>query len=94
MHFRISPTVSVVPESIVVPEGRSVELRCDAIGIPPPVIKWTKLNAAGTTDNIEQLGPILHISNIKISDRGVYVCVASNVHGLAQNSSIVEVERK
>lgn len=92
--FSIAPTVNVVPEKIVVSEGRSVELRCDATGIPPPLIKWTKLNAAGTTDNIAQLGPILHISSIKVSDRGVYICVASNAHGLAQNSSTVEVESK
>lgn len=90
----VYPTVSVLPERIVVSEGSNVELRCDATGIPPPVIKWTKLNSAGTMDNIEQLGPILHIQNIKMSDRGVYVCIASNIHGLVQNSSTVEVERK
>lgn len=32
--------------------------------------------------------------NVQVRDRGVYVCVAHNDGGLAQASSIVEVERK
>lgn len=92
--FSIYPVVKVIPEKITISQGSSTELRCEASGVPPPTIKWTKLDAAGNEKNIEQVGQILYIRNAQVNDRGVYICVANNGHGLAQGSSIVEVNRK
>lgn len=84
------PTAKVTPERVTVQEGATVEVRCDATGSPPPLVKWTKLQSTAFT-NFEQIGPLLVIRKAQVTDRGVYVCVASNVHGLVQNSTIIEV---
>lgn len=80
----------MTPEKLTAQQGSTIEVRCDATGSPPPLVKWTKLHAPENA-NFEQIGPILRITNAQPSDRGVYVCVASNVHGLVQNSTIIEV---
>lgn len=71
-----------------------MELRCETTGIPPPTVKWSKLDSTGQKNNVEQAGPILYIRNAQITDRGIYVCVADNGHGLSQSSALVEVNRK
>lgn len=88
--FSVYPTARVTPERVTVSQGSLIEVRCDVTGSPPPLIKWTKLHSPDNA-NFEQIGPILRIRNAQVSDRGVYICVASNVHGLVQNSTIIEV---
>lgn len=90
--FSTYPTARVQPERITISQGSTVEVRCEATGSPPPLVKWTKLHSPDNA-NFEQIGPLLIIRNAQLSDRGVYVCVASNVHGLVQNSTIIEVTR-
>lgn len=90
--FRIYPSAKVSPERITISQGSSTELRCDASGSPTPTVKWTKLGSE-LSPNTEQIGSVLHIRNAQMADRGVYVCVTSNVHGLTQASSVVEVNR-
>lgn len=90
MGFRSYPSAKVKPERVTVSQGSTVEVRCEASGSPPPLVKWTKLHSPDNA-NFEQIGPLLIIRNAQIADRGVYVCVASNVHGLVQNSTIIEV---
>lgn len=88
--FSSYPTAKVTPERVLASQGTTIEVRCDATGSPPPLIKWTKLHSPDNA-NFEQIGPILRIRNAQFSDRGVYVCVASNVHGLVQNSTTIEI---
>lgn len=89
------PHAVVIPSRVTISQGSSVELRCETTGIPPPTVKWSKVDdASGQMHNVEQSGPILYIRNAQFADRGVYVCVADNIHGLSQDSSIVEVNRK
>ncbi|KAJ8967223.1 hypothetical protein NQ314_003001, partial [Rhamnusium bicolor] len=86
------PTASVSPERITLSQGQSTELHCLATGVPAPSIKWTKLGGE-LGSNAEQIGSVLHIRNSRVEDRGVYVCVSTNIHGLEQASSVVEVTR-
>lgn len=44
--------------------------------------------------NSEQIGSTLFIRNVRVEDRGIYVCVATNSHGIEQASVVVEVTRK
>ncbi|RZB41729.1 basement membrane-specific heparan sulfate proteoglycan core protein, partial [Asbolus verrucosus] len=88
----VYPTAEVSPERITISQGASTELRCEAGGLPVPRIKWTKMNSE-IPPHIEQIGSVLYIRNAQVSDRGVYVCVVSNSIGLAQASTIVEVNR-
>lgn len=39
-------------------------------------------------------GPILRISNIRVEDRGVYICSVQSSEGSSRTSAIIEVERK
>ncbi|XP_044266425.1 basement membrane-specific heparan sulfate proteoglycan core protein isoform X19 [Tribolium madens] len=86
------PSAKVSPERITISQGSSTELHCDATGSPTPTIKWTRVGSE-LPPHITQSGSILYIRNAQVSDRGVYVCVSSNNLGLAQASSIVEVNR-
>ncbi|XP_064212839.1 basement membrane-specific heparan sulfate proteoglycan core protein [Tribolium castaneum] len=86
------PSAKVSPERITISQGSSTELRCDATGSPTPTIKWTRVGSE-LPPHITQSGSVLYIRNAQVSDRGVYVCVSSNNLGLAQASSIVEVNR-
>ncbi|KAJ8979363.1 hypothetical protein NQ317_002952, partial [Molorchus minor] len=85
-----SPVASVDPERITISQGQSTEITCRATGSPPPSIKWTKLGDE-LSANSEQIGSVLYIRNAQPRDRGVYICVTTNVHGLAQASAMLEV---
>lgn len=80
------------PERQNIPQGSSVEIRCDATGSPTPTIKWTKVGEP-LSPNTQQHGSVLILQNVQMQDRGVYVCVATNNLGIAQGSSMIEVER-
>ncbi|XP_031342212.1 basement membrane-specific heparan sulfate proteoglycan core protein isoform X8 [Photinus pyralis] len=87
------PKVSVDPTQVTVDQGSTIELRCEATGVPAPTIQWTRVTDP-LGPNAQQIGSVLKIQNVQIRDRGVYVCVASNRNGVAQSSSIIEVERR
>ncbi|CAG9863069.1 unnamed protein product [Phyllotreta striolata] len=82
----------VLNESITLKQGESKEIQCFTTGNPPPTVKWTKLGQ-DLSRNVEQFGSTLNIYDAQVQDRGVYVCVATNVHGIAQASVVVEVTR-
>lgn len=87
------PTAQVSTESVTLNQGGSIEIQCTTTGNPPPSVKWTKLGE-DLASNTEQFGSTLNIRGARMQDRGVYVCVATNVRGIAQASVIVEVTRK
>ncbi|XP_053325662.1 hemicentin-1 [Spea bombifrons] len=65
--------------------GRSAHLVCKVKGIPFPTIQWFKENrpfSAGDPNvNILENGQVLHIKNSRLSDGGIYKCIASNAAG-------------
>ncbi|ESO92522.1 hypothetical protein LOTGIDRAFT_120548, partial [Lottia gigantea] len=68
------------PGDIKVTEGESVELRCNATGVPQPSVTWFRLNQY-TTREREQVGmsgELLRIHNISRYCVDVYECVANN----------------
>lgn len=89
-YFRKYPVVKVFPERTTISQGSSVELQCEVSGSPIPTIKWTKLGEE-FRPNVEQVGSVLYIRNAQVADRGMYVCVAKNSHGMQQASGVVEV---
>ncbi|XP_028137681.2 basement membrane-specific heparan sulfate proteoglycan core protein isoform X7 [Diabrotica virgifera virgifera] len=86
------PTASVSTEKITLNQGGQTDIQCTATGVPPPSVKWTKLGG-DLGNNVQQFGSTLNIRNAAIEDRGVYVCVSTNAHGIAQASVVVEVTR-
>ncbi|XP_025835855.1 basement membrane-specific heparan sulfate proteoglycan core protein-like [Agrilus planipennis] len=87
------PEVRIEPQRQTISQGSTAEIVCNVSGFPPPTIKWTKVGDA-LPPNAQQIGSVLRINNVQISDRGVYVCVASNDVGIAQASSIIEIDRR
>lgn len=43
--------------------------------------------------DVQIIGPLLRIPSAQVKDRGIYICKASNEGGLAQASSIIDIER-
>ena len=73
-----APFLTGIPDSLVrAPAGSSVSWACEAVGSPPPSIKWLKgnmvLSKAGT----------LTINSLRPEDEGTYGCVATNDAGVA-----------
>lgn len=62
-----------------VDEGESLDLICNATGIPPPTIFWSRLGGALLPIGMETYeGSLLKLVNIKAADRGTYRCKAIN----------------
>lgn len=70
--------------------GEELILTCGAIGRPTPRIKWTRLAGADLPDGGKELwANNLRISQIEPTDRGKYICRASNEAG--EDERIVSV---
>lgn len=91
--IRIPPTVKRLPEENLIIQGQDFSVTCEANGSPYPSIKWTKVHEA-LGDNVHQSGNVLRIMNARPDNRGVYLCIAENVAGHDQSSTVVDIERK
>lgn len=89
----VSPTVKRLPEENLIIQGQDFSVTCEASGTPYPSIKWTKVHEA-LGDNVHQTGNVLRIMNARPDNRGVYLCIAENVAGHDQSSTVVDIERK
>ncbi|KAL4228625.1 Basement membrane-specific heparan sulfate proteoglycan core protein [Mactra antiquata] len=63
-------------------EGDNVELKCDAHGLPKPLIKW-ELAGGGTlpSGGRELVADKLIIESVSREHKGVYKCIAENLSG-------------
>ncbi|XP_072174592.1 basement membrane-specific heparan sulfate proteoglycan core protein-like [Diadema setosum] len=91
------PTVIQPPQDqIQAQEGSRVEIRCEAQGIPTPVISW-RLNWGPVPERAiitSQNGVgVLVLENVRESDQGAYTCEAMNNQGyiLVQPDAILTV---
>uniref|UniRef100_A0ABM5ESF8 Sialic acid-binding Ig-like lectin 5 n=1 Tax=Pogona vitticeps TaxID=103695 RepID=A0ABM5ESF8_9SAUR len=75
-------------QHVVVQEGDSLNLLCEARGKPEPTLTWMKLS---TTTKISMDG-LLHFSLIKAEDAGEYQCEAENRLGAIKENVTVIVE--
>ncbi|XP_050401914.1 opioid-binding protein/cell adhesion molecule isoform X2 [Patella vulgata] len=68
------------PGDIKVKEDETVELRCNATGVPQPTVKWFRLNQFTTRERerVGMSGELLRIHNISRFCDDVYECVANN----------------
>ncbi|XP_043237332.1 basement membrane-specific heparan sulfate proteoglycan core protein-like isoform X3 [Amphibalanus amphitrite] len=87
----VLPTARVEPNRQTVAQGTTITLRCLTEGSPPPEVTWSKAGEP-LPARADQRGGVLTIPAADVSDRGLYVCRATNSVGTAQTSAIVEVE--
>lgn len=87
------PTVQIEPERLLVAQGTTAEIRCDARGDPTPTVRWSKVQSE-LGNNVQVIGPILRIVNVMIRDRGVYICTGESAGGTARAQAFLEVDRR
>ncbi|CAI5781185.1 sialic acid-binding Ig-like lectin 5 [Podarcis lilfordi] len=83
------PDISAQEEKLVVREGDTVSLLCEAQGKPIPSVTWLKNNKP-LNNNMQGSKDTLRLSNIKSEDAGMYQCQAENPHGsIRKNISVI-----
>ncbi|XP_071421021.1 hemicentin-1 [Pithys albifrons albifrons] len=91
LQVYIRPTIagsSAHPLEVTVTQGSAVSLACEAQGVPEPTLAWAKDGQplAGRRDVLLlRGGRVLRLERARLSDSGRYVCVATNVAGLADS---------
>ncbi|XP_036834633.1 hemicentin-1 isoform X2 [Oncorhynchus mykiss] len=88
LNVHVPPTiVGASPENVTVVVNNFVSLTCEATGFPPPSLSWVKDRGpvqANTNALIMPGGRTLQILRAKMSDGGMYSCVAMNPAGEAR----------
>ncbi|RXG69574.1 Contactin-5 [Armadillidium vulgare] len=79
------------PERVVdIQEGQELLIRCAFDGYPWPTYSWVRDGEILTSGDVE---PVFKIDNARLSDTGVYKCVARNYLGEAESNPVsVEVK--
>ena len=88
----VGPTLTVTRKRLVVYEGNNVSISCKGNGVPAPSIDWfrgdTLLN---NTEEVSVSEKLLSFSSVRLEDRGVYICIASNTLGQRREMAHLEV---
>ncbi|MFT7818423.1 roundabout homolog 2-like isoform X2, partial [Arapaima gigas] len=94
MTDRPPPIIRQGPANQTLSVGESALLRCQASGDPPPAVSWlkdgTSLPARDPRLSLVDVGS-LQIHNTKLSDSGIYTCVAGSSTGETTWSAFLEV---
>ena len=72
-RFTVKP-----PDKVVAVVGGTLKLNCSATGDPRPVISWKKQGDQLPFGRNQQINGDLVIRDISRSDRGNYICMATN----------------
>ncbi|XP_066527292.1 basement membrane-specific heparan sulfate proteoglycan core protein [Hoplias malabaricus] len=87
-----SLVVKVYPERVLVTQGGTVTLRCQASGAPPHYFYWTRDDGRPISSSAERRrqGEELHFSSVQASDAGIYTCTCRDrVHTNRSRAEIV-----
>ncbi|XP_072316546.1 roundabout homolog 2 isoform X1 [Eucyclogobius newberryi] len=92
---RPPPVIRQGPSNQSLPRDSVALLRCQASGDPIPSISWLKdgvsLLGKDPRMSLQDLGS-LQLKNIKLSDSGIYTCVATSSSGETSWSAFLEVK--
>ena len=84
-RYQPPPTVRLEPEQVTLIQGRDGRLVCLVEGDPGAKIEWSKVGEdLRGNRNIYIQGQTLMLTNVKVNDRGVYVCTVENQGGLSR----------
>ncbi|XP_028309184.1 basement membrane-specific heparan sulfate proteoglycan core protein isoform X2 [Gouania willdenowi] len=88
-----APRASVPEPLMIVVEGQTATLRCDAHGFPAPKIKWSKLRSPLPWRH-EVNQNTLVLPSVGRQDSGEYVCSATNIIGTSEITVTLDVETR
>ena len=80
--------IGSLPGSMIVDDGTDVRLNCSATGFPSPSYQWRKLDGEIPSTALGVNSSTLLIPGIGDDGGGVYTCLATNILGSAESSSI------
>ncbi|XP_043520278.1 basement membrane-specific heparan sulfate proteoglycan core protein isoform X8 [Frieseomelitta varia] len=86
INLNVSPTtmpsVSVEVSQDPVNIGDNIDIRCACSGTHNPRYHWSRPNHPGLPENAQAYGHILRLSNVAVSDSGLYRCTADTPEGI------------
>ncbi|XP_034445775.1 basement membrane-specific heparan sulfate proteoglycan core protein isoform X2 [Hippoglossus hippoglossus] len=85
------PRASVPEPLMIVVEGQTATLRCDAHGFPSPTITWSKLRSPLPWRH-KIVNNSLVLPNVGRQDSGEYICKATNNMGTTEVTIMLDVE--
>ena len=85
------------PQNISLLTGESVTMDCNITALPRPEVTWLRDNE--TVEYSERLQLLedgsLYISDVILSDDGIYQCIATNVNGSIESDyGVLDVSGK
>uniref|UniRef100_A0A8C7CSJ9 Hemicentin-2 n=1 Tax=Oncorhynchus kisutch TaxID=8019 RepID=A0A8C7CSJ9_ONCKI len=94
LNYAEEPSIWVAKQVVMVAVGGDATLACQATGVPPPLVKWSKGDLqVGSVPFAEQdvHRGTLQIRGVQEKDAGEYSCVARNPAGTSSATVILEV---
>ncbi|XP_046779308.1 hemicentin-1 isoform X20 [Gallus gallus] len=95
LSVHVPPKIQRGPQIMKVQAGHRVDIPCSAQGNPPPAITWFRGSSAvpiGSGQPTHSLGGALSISNVQLSNAGIYRCIASNAAGSDTSEITIQVQ--
>ncbi|XP_069798458.1 hemicentin-1 [Narcine bancroftii] len=90
----VKPLIGIRPSVVNIVEGQPLTLPCVLLaGNPLPERRWIKNNFKVVSDGyvtVRRDGS-LHIERIRLQDHGKYTCLASNVAGTSNRTTVVNI---
>ncbi|XP_072176576.1 hemicentin-1-like [Diadema setosum] len=92
LTVQVAPTFTNFPNDRELVAGTRLEMVCQAIGVPMPVITWL-VNDTEVIPNPPTFNgrSVLAIENVRKSDSGTYMCKAENILGIRTAITAVRV---
>ncbi|XP_066593540.1 basement membrane-specific heparan sulfate proteoglycan core protein [Prorops nasuta] len=75
------PAVNVEISQDPVNIGDTVDIRCSCIGADSPRYQWSRPNHVNLPSNAQEYGNVLRLTNVGVSESGVYRCTAQTHEG-------------
>ncbi|KAK5864266.1 hypothetical protein PBY51_001220 [Eleginops maclovinus] len=86
-----APRASIPEPLMVVVEGQTATMRCEAHGVPSPTISWSKLRSPLPWRH-SVVGGSLVLPSVGRQDSGEYICSATNSMGTTEVTVTLDVE--
>uniref|UniRef100_A0A8C7CLW0 Ig-like domain-containing protein n=1 Tax=Oncorhynchus kisutch TaxID=8019 RepID=A0A8C7CLW0_ONCKI len=90
LNYAEEPSIWVAKQVVMVAVGGDATLACQATGVPPPLVKWSKVGSVPFAEQDVHRGT-LQIRGVQEKDAGEYSCVARNPAGTSSATVILEV---